>query len=215
MKDPAVLFYTSDFLTGTAFFSDAERGQYIRLLCEQHQLYSIPENHMIYVCGSIDSIVIKKFTRDDQGNYYNQRMRVEAEKRSKYCESRKNNKSGRKPKKIISKTYDLHMGNENENENENDNENIFNEFRIIYPGTKKGNKTEFENFKKKHKDWKTVLPQLKSIVQNQIGVKKEMKEKGKFVPEWKNLQTWINQRCWEEEFNFTTNITQRKLIMPT
>ena len=23
--------------------------------------------------------------------------------------------------------------------------------------------------------------------------------KGNFVPEWKNLKTWINQRCWEEE----------------
>ena len=22
---------------------------------------------------------------------------------------------------------------------------------------------------------------------------------GEFVPFWKNLQTWINQRCWEEE----------------
>ena len=36
-KDPAFLFYTSDFLTGTMFMTDEEVGVYIRLLCVQHQ----------------------------------------------------------------------------------------------------------------------------------------------------------------------------------
>jgi hypothetical protein len=30
MKDPAFLFYSSDFLIGTALLSDAEVGQYIK-----------------------------------------------------------------------------------------------------------------------------------------------------------------------------------------
>ena len=30
-KDPAVLFYTSDFLTGTMTMNDSQVGQYIRL----------------------------------------------------------------------------------------------------------------------------------------------------------------------------------------
>jgi hypothetical protein len=33
---------------------------------------------------------------------------------------------------------------------------------------------------------------------NQIRWRAACKEIGKFVPEWKMLQTWINQRCWEE-----------------
>jgi len=77
---------------------------------------------------------------------------------------------------------------------------LFDKFRKLYPGTKKGNQTEFENFKKKHKsDWKTVLPTLEGVINNQIQVRNEKIKLKMFVPEWKNLQTWINQRCWEEE----------------
>jgi uncharacterized protein YdaU (DUF1376 family) len=118
-KDPAVLFYTSDFLSGTSFFSMEQRGQYITLLCQQHQLGEIPENHMINICGSLDSVVIKKFIKNEQGNYYNQRMKDEAEKRKSFCLSRSNNKSGRKKKEITSKSYEnhkiIHMENENDN----------------------------------------------------------------------------------------------------
>ena len=97
-KDPAVLFYTSDFLTGTSFLNYEQKGQYITLLCQQHQCWTIPENHMISVCGSLDSPVIQKFIKDDDGNYYNIRMRQEAQKRASYCISRSNNKSGRHKK---------------------------------------------------------------------------------------------------------------------
>lgn len=85
-KDPAVLFYTSDFLTGTAFFNDAQRGQYIRLLCEQHQIGHIPPEHMLEVCKTADSPVIKKFVTDDNGFYYNERMEKEIEKRQQFSE---------------------------------------------------------------------------------------------------------------------------------
>lgn len=80
-----------------------------------------------------------------------------------------------------------------------EHKNIFNESRKLYPGIKRGNETEFENFKKKHKDWKEVLPLLKPAVENQIKSKEDLKRQGKFVAEWKHLQTWINQRCWEIE----------------
>lgn len=136
-KDPAILFYTSDFLTGTILMSNEQLGKYMRLLCLQKEIYPehIPENHMISVCSPNDSIVIKKFITDDNGNYYNKRMEIEIEKRLKYCESRSNNKSGRKKNKSYDKSCDFHMnthmGNENENrnrikdinKNENENEN--------------------------------------------------------------------------------------------
>jgi uncharacterized protein YdaU (DUF1376 family) len=131
-KDPAVLFYTSDFLTGTCFFTMEERGQYITLLCEQHQLGTIPENHMINICKSNDSPVIKKFIKDENGNYYNQRMRDESERRKTYCESRSNNKSGAKKKEIIRKSYDKHMETETETVNENITKDI-NEVYNSYP----------------------------------------------------------------------------------
>lgn len=43
-----------------------------------------------------------------------------------------------------------------------------------------------------------VLPLLKPAVAAQILHRKNLRDKGQFVPEWKNIQTWINQRCWEE-----------------
>jgi hypothetical protein len=74
---------------------------------------------------------------------------------------------------------------------------IYNSFRKLFEGTKKGNETEFENFKKKHKDWKEVLPLLEPAVKKEIEWRKQKRD---FTPQWKNLSTWINQRCWEQEF---------------
>ena len=207
MKDPAVLFYTGDFLTGTAFFSDAERGQYIRLLCEQHQIGHIPENHMLSVCLSLDSPVLLKFSKDDNGFYYNERMELEINKRKQFSESRSlNGKKGGRPK-ASDKASEKPNGKASENLTENGNINedidlslmVFDNFRKLYPGTKRGNETEFENFKKKHKDWNKVLPKLKDSISMQISDREEKLNKKQFVPEWKNLQTWINQRCWEQE----------------
>ena len=44
---------------------------------------------------------------------------------------------------------------------------IFDFFRKSYPGTKRGNETEFNNLKKKHADWKIVIPQLSQCLQDQ------------------------------------------------
>ena len=78
-------------------------------------------------------------------------------------------------------------------------EQVFEEFRKCYPGVKRGLSTEFENFKKKHSDWATVLPTLSALLEIQKKIRQTKANNSEFVPEWKNLQTWINQRCWEEE----------------
>lgn len=130
-KDPAVLFYTSDFLSGTSFFTDEQKGQYITLLCQQHQLGKIPKNHMIIICKSHDNPVIKKFTLKD-GFYYNPRMRLESEKRATYCASRGKNRKGH----FKEKSYENHM--ENENDNGNGNVDIIKKDGIV-----KGRKRKF------------------------------------------------------------------------
>lgn len=83
-------------------------------------------------------------------------------------------------------------------------EQMFDEFRRAYRGTKRGLRTEFENFRKKHKDWRDVLVHLLTDYQRQIQVLDANKAAGAFVPQPKNLQTYINQRCWEEEISLTT-----------
>jgi uncharacterized protein YdaU (DUF1376 family) len=165
-KDPAVLFYTSDFLTGTSFFTYEQKGQYITLLCQQHQLGYIPEAHMTAICGSLDSPVIQKFTRDKNGFYYNERMREEAEKRANYCKSRANNKEGHnqytqnkvKNNGHMTTHMTLHMENENENENINVNKDkkepkkIYGEHRNVRLA-----ETELQKLKDKFGDNKTEL----------------------------------------------------------
>ena len=87
---------------------------------------------------------------------------------------------------------------------------IFEEFRLVYKGHRRGLKTEFANFKKKHKDWKEVLPILKETYEKQWAIKEEARNRDCFVPQEKNLSTYLNQRCWEEELNFENN--ERKYI---
>jgi hypothetical protein len=87
---------------------------------------------------------------------------------------------------------------------------IFEAFRKIYKGSKRGLKTELENFKKKHKDWREVLPNLKTLYEQQLAIKEDARNRGCFVPQEKNLSTYLNQRCWEEELNFENN--ERKYI---
>lgn len=119
-KDPAVLFYTSDFLSGTSFFTMEQRGQYITLLCEQHQNGHIPDNHMIDICKSYDSCVCKKFIKDENGLWYNLRMEEEHKKRSNYCESRSKNRKEGTIKKSYDTTHVNHMSQHMDNGNDND-----------------------------------------------------------------------------------------------
>ena len=87
---------------------------------------------------------------------------------------------------------------------------VFDRFRKAYRGTKRGLETEFTNFKKKHKDWKQVLPNLLVMYERQCSLKDEARQRGCFVAQEKNLQTYINQRCWEEEPQFSDPQRQQK-----
>ena len=114
-KDPAVLFYTSDFISGTLTMSYEQKGKYIILLCLQHQQGKLSYEDMINICGTYDEKIFSKFEKDEEGFYYNQRMRDEAEKRVKYTQSRKKNLH-------MTEHMEAHMENINENININKNE---------------------------------------------------------------------------------------------
>lgn len=88
-KDPAVLFYTSDFLSGTFTMSNDHIGMYIKLLCLQHQKGRLSELDMKYVCNGYVKDVWDKFHKNGDGLYYNERMEQESIKRQAFCESRR------------------------------------------------------------------------------------------------------------------------------
>jgi uncharacterized phage protein (TIGR02220 family) len=142
-KDPAVLFYTSDFLSGTIFMRNDQVGKYIKLLCMQHQQGHLKEEDMLEMCGSYDERIFSKFVKDENGLYYNVRMEEETLKRKKYSESRSNNRKGNKNQHMnehmsqdmiedmsehmyehIEQHMTPHMENENINENINKDINI-------------------------------------------------------------------------------------------
>ena len=117
-KDPAFLFYSSDFLTGTMFLTNEQIGIFIRLLCVQHQKGRLREKDMLKICKTYDEDVFEMFTKDDENLFYNERLEAEVNKRKAYSESRRNNRKNKTtPLKNTSLTYVKHMENENENEN--------------------------------------------------------------------------------------------------
>ena len=140
-KDPVMMLYTADFLVGVSFMTMEARGQYITLLCLQHQKGHMDKADMEMAVGKIDAKVMSHFVQDDDGLYYNERAEHELKKRQAYCETRRRNRSKTdicethdEHMKNICKTYDEHMKNicgdyeshmsthmENENENININ----------------------------------------------------------------------------------------------
>ena len=128
-KDPAVLFYTSDFLSGTFTMTDEQVGKYIRLLCLQHQKGKLTEKDMLSICKAYDNEIWEKFDQVD-GFFINDRMYNEAIRRSKFTESRRNNAKSVKTDSI-SKAYAQHMETETETINKDIFINNIEPFKIL------------------------------------------------------------------------------------
>jgi hypothetical protein len=127
-KDPAFLFYSSDFLVGTEIMTDEECGIYIRLLCIQHQHQGVIAKSYFLQRTAKHPAVADKFVEEESG-FYNSVLRGHIAKRAAFTESRRSNRSS-KPQdehmNNISSSYVEHMSNTSktlvrhmENENEN------------------------------------------------------------------------------------------------
>lgn len=161
-KDPAILFYTSDFLTGTFTMTDEQVGRYIKLLCLQHQKGILQMSDLEFVCRGKDQVVFDKFQNDGKGNFFNKTLKEHSEKRAAYSESRRENRKPKKHMNNISKTYDKHMENVNENVNEIiiEKENLSKkEFEgLVYPFNS-------QEFLSAWSNWKTHLIEIKKPLQ--------------------------------------------------
>ena len=149
-KDPAFLFYSSDFLNGVADLTMEERGQFITLLCLQHQKGTLTDKTIRLSLGSVSVDVLSKFLKDKDGNFYNERLSEEIEKRIQFTESRRNNGSkGGRPKnntKPIGLAKHNLMEDVNENENEDINTNV-NKEKVELPFESYQFKDAWEQFK--------------------------------------------------------------------
>lgn len=66
-----------------------------------------------------------------------------------------------------------------------------------YAGKHRSPETEFELLKRKHKDWREVIPKLRTAHRQEQAEHARLIAQSKFCPEFAMLQTWINQRRWE------------------
>lgn len=150
MKDPAMLFYTSDFLTGVTLLNMKERGQYITLLCLQQQLGHMTLKQMQTAVGKLSEAVMGKFIQDDDGLYYNRRADIEIKKRTAHSQKQRENVQKRwnketeeKPNGVQKECGGIYEGittvipleNENENRNLKTSENTGNEDIEFIPPT--------------------------------------------------------------------------------
>ena len=95
-KDPAFLFYPESFLVGVMDMTDEEVGQYIRLMCRQHQKGHLSDA----IINKAHEAVREKFVQDADGKWYNERLELEIQKRAKWTASRRKNLEGkREPEK--------------------------------------------------------------------------------------------------------------------
>ena len=132
-KDPAFMLYSQDFLVGVSDLTMEERGQYITMLCLQHQKGHLTKKNIELAVGKASEDVMSKFVQDDNGLYYNDTLEKVILKREAYSQSRsENGKKGGRPKKEASenhnqnqeKTICLPYAKAYENHTENENENI-------------------------------------------------------------------------------------------
>jgi len=123
-KDPAFLFYPGDFIVGTMAMPFEDKGKYITILSMMHQQGRMKEETIRFIVGNVSDNLKNKFSIDNDGLWFNERLEKEIEKRSKFTESRRiNGSKGGRPKEI--KPSGLPSGKPKKNlpEDENINEN--------------------------------------------------------------------------------------------
>jgi len=116
-KDPAFLFYPGDYISGVMHLDFECKGAYVDLLMLQFNKDRMTIHMIKQVLGHkfehIWSLISDKF-REKDGFYWNERLRIEKEKRITFCESRRNNRNS-------SNSQGNHMSSHMENENNSNN----------------------------------------------------------------------------------------------
>ena len=193
MKDPAILFYTGDFLNGVVDLTMEERGQYITLLCLQHQKGHLSEKTIRLTVGSVSVDVMSKFAIDENGLYFNERMDRTIAERMQFIESRRVNgmKGGRPKQEDKPNGYPNGYPSDKANENlpENRNEDIDINIR----------EDEFKKKVKTLNDEHGILKDIEKFVNywTESSGNKLRYEKEKTFDLKKRMERWkMNQKDW-------------------
>lgn len=113
-KDPAFLFFPADWNGGTNLFSRHEKGAYLDLLMAQFFNWALTIDDVKFILKEDFELWDKKIKYkfncvDDDGRFFNQKLRHEQLKRRKYCDSRRENKYGNSKNSHMSSHMTAHM----------------------------------------------------------------------------------------------------------
>ena len=86
---------------------------------------------------------------------------------------------------------------------------MFVTFYKSYHGTKNGLDRTLRDFIKKNPDYVELIPRLMPALEAELEWRKMAGAAGMFVPEPKNLNTWLNQECWDQVLQEITPKPQR------
>lgn len=186
-KDPAILFYAQDFLTGTMFMSNEQVGIYIRLLCAQHQHGGLIDKNSFNGMVKDDQMIRSKFIETEDG-FFNERLMLEMNKRAKKSKNLSANAKARWEKyKTDAIALQKDVPIENENEDVNDTTILNNtiqaknsEFGKQFSQTESLMENAMRTAKAFNLDWQRerILDYLRAYV-NEMNAKQEVKPKFK------------------------------------
>jgi uncharacterized protein YdaU (DUF1376 family) len=162
-KDPAFLFYPGDWLGGTIYLTRAQKGAYFDLLMAQFNSGPLSLEKIKVVLGSDWSVwpaIQDKFTVNDEGLFFNERLAAEKLNRQNYVESRSKNRA-KKENISYDNTYEGSYVLSYEKHMENENKNI-NESKIINGASIKKSKSKKSKFE--------------ILTENQVELKNELSE---------------------------------------
>lgn len=199
-KDPALLFYTSDFLTGTMLMNDQQVGKYIRTMCLMHQSKG-KLDRASFDAFVIDPLVRSKFEIGDK-EVTNNRLLFEMQRRQLFCESRRISRShGKQRTSDVRESYVERMETETANETITTNTTILNNSKFddlwnMYP-KRIGRKQAFKAFKSSVR----TDDDLRLINAAMVNYKQSERVLRGFV---QNGSTWFNN--WQDWVEFKEDV---------
>lgn len=221
MKDPAFLFYSKDFLTGVADLTMEERGQYITLLCLQHQKGRLTRKLIDLAAPDATADVLSKFEKDEQGNFFNRRLEEEASKRANHSDKQRDRalkgweKRKQKTNKKDATAYPTAEATAlplvNANVNVNVNEDVIKEERvqreeIVF----KYNSDEMRKAWKRWKDYRKSVHRFKYY--DALSEQRKIRELENMATDEKEAIELINQSITEGYKGFFKKDKERKRL---
>lgn len=119
---------------------------------------------------------------------------------------------------IIIKYTNNNIANNNNNKKEYKEKELFEQFSEFVSLYKRltGKRTrsvkvEFDDFRKRHKDWYAIIPYLSIAIMRETRDREQAKQRRQFFPEPKMLQTYLGkQRAWELYVTIGEDVEQVK-----